>query len=83
MNSFAGPSDVKVGSATAGLWSAGGSLSSNSHGNGWTANVGISSPGVSVSGQGSNTTLLTTKKIPVHKPDIRQQPDATGVAVPQ
>ncbi|MGI8546545.1 MAG: RHS repeat-associated core domain-containing protein [Gemmatimonadaceae bacterium] len=81
LDSFQGASDQVSGSASAGFWTGGGSLSGNSSGKGWTLNGGVSSPGLSASasGQGSNTTLLTKQKIRLPKPETRILPDATAV----
>ena len=72
-------SDQVSGAGTAGIWTAGASLSSNSKGKGWTVEGGVSTPGASVGGQGSTTTLLTKKPaLPIHV-RIQAQSDATSV----
>lgn len=79
MDSFDGPSDQVSGAGTAGIWTAGASLSSNSKGKGWAVEGGVSTPGASVGGQGSTTTLLTKKSaLPIHV-RIKAQSDATSV----
>ncbi len=83
MDSFGGNSQTLMASGNYELWTAGGSISSNDAGSGYTIDAGVSSPGlpVSFSGQGSKTTILTKGKIPhAPMPPTRVQTDATSAA---